>query len=74
MRMEGIKRGFRSGNCDFKARIRVRTGTVIERSDRSKEAVSVRTIQMYTTLSSCGKNVHMFHINRRRERVPAEVC
>jgi len=69
-----VSRGFCSDNCEFKARIRVRTVTATGRSDRSKEAVSVRTIQMYTTLSSSGKNVHLVHINRRGGQVSAEVC
>lgn len=51
MHMEGIKRIFRSGNCEFKAGIRVRTVTVMGRSDRSKEAVSLSNLQIYTTLS-----------------------
>ena len=62
MHVEGIERIFRSGNCEFKARIRVRI-TVVGHSDRSKEAVSVRTIQVYTIVSSSGKNVHLDHIN-----------
>jgi hypothetical protein len=74
MHIEGSKRSLHSGHCEFKARIRVRTVTGIGHSDRPKEAVSVRTIQMYTTLSSSGKNVHMVHINRRGGRVLAEVC